>query len=196
VACLIFRCAHYGATLASMNDPTFQHWLRVIEEGIRSRADLLAAILPRVAPEYVVVAAAVQALVEDVAEGPWQVLMEHSVSGIEKSDLVLRHADSAERPYHFEFKALWGGYKECTDGVERDRQKLKGVARGYVIAFAYSLHRASPSSSPRFVSKMTLDETVRWAKATLGEPVQTPPFAIRAGEVDADACLLVWKASP
>src|SRR5258708_2125867 len=113
-----------------MNDPTFQRWLRGIEEGIRSRADLLAAILPRVAPEYVVVAAAVHALVEDAAEGPWQVLMEHSVSGIDKVDLVLRHADSAERPYHFEFKTLWGGYKECTDGVERDRQKLKGVARG------------------------------------------------------------------
>lgn len=162
-------------------------WFNGFTEGIRAEEPLLTMLLPRVAPEATVVAAAALGLQRAAGDGALEIRFEASTNnGLSRVDMVVCAAGN-DRRWAFEWKLLWQpGLGECVGGIQRDLQKLKGQPRSAVLVFAFAVREAPQFCAPR-ITKVPLETTVGSAISKLGqEPYQksdllrTEQFGTRA----------------
>jgi hypothetical protein len=160
-------------------------WMTAMTSGLQANVGLLATVLPRVSPEYAVIAAAAGGLI--AASGSDVVVeIEH-----QRRDLVVKKNGGV---FWFEFKAFWSnGVKECTQGVLADLEKIRGQRDAFAVAFAYAL-----SSCPSGLTRRTprgLKETVEVAEAGIGKAtVVGDPIVIAWHDTVGSARLLAWAA--
>jgi hypothetical protein len=178
-------------------DDLADRWLRAMARGIQARADLLAVVLPRMSPEYVVVASALHGLLAEIGDDPFDVRLEAPFHDKRhgKCDVVVTPRDGSE-PFYFEFKALWpNGITENIGGIGKDlKKKIKGLSRGSAVAFSFALSVAPPGFDSKR-SKKSADDAVNMVSAVLGQPAfRGEAFTVSGNGVVATACLVAWKA--
>jgi hypothetical protein len=176
-----------------MPDTTARRFFEAMSQSIARDADLLAVVLPRVAPEQTVVALATRGLVDAIGDGG-RVELEAKVEGVKRCDVVVK----TEQTYCFEWKLLWpNGIAECVEGVQKDLRKLR-KARGpaYAVAFAYALSKVPKGCEAWLAKKTTLDQLLRHRRVTgLGQPeFRSEAFAIDAHGCGGEAYVAAWRA--
>jgi hypothetical protein len=174
-------------------------WLQAMTEGIRLNGDLLAVIMPRVAPEAVAVAAAAQGLVQAMEDEDWVVRFEGS-----GSDLIVEDGEG-NVTHWFKFRLLWSkASAEAEASIAADLEKLGkacqgGGTNGYVVAFAQTLEACRLGCEER-LTRGTLDELTTGAAQRLNATAgSAPPFlgsvvTIQGCGALGHARLVAWKA--
>jgi hypothetical protein len=160
--------------------------IELMAYGVREHARLLAAALPRVSSEGLVVAVAVEALLADGKASSIKIEQK-------RRDLEVTIGDET---YELEFKPLWPwGLGENTGGIKADLDKLAGFTNGFSIAFAYIFEEV-PDGTLR-PPRGDLDTLVTDAIERVGaRPVaQSETITIRAHQCVAKVRLIAWKAS-
>ncbi|MDI1480400.1 hypothetical protein [Polyangium sp. y55x31] len=168
-------------------------WFEAFTNGLRAEEALLAMLLPRVAPEISVVAAAALGLQRAAPAGSLELRLEAPTGdGLTRVDMVVCPAGSDNR-WAFEWKLLWQlGPRECVTGIQRDLVKLQGRQRSAVIVFAYAVHEA-PAYCHARITKESLQTTTAKAAEKLGEPYRcSSVFTIEQLGVHAKYQVLAW----
>ncbi|MDI1450796.1 hypothetical protein [Polyangium sp. 6x1] len=168
-------------------------WFEAFTTGLRGEEALLAMLLPRVAPEVSVVAAAALGLQRAAPEESLELRLEAPTGdGLTRVDMVVCPAGSDSR-WAFEWKLLWQlGPRECVAGIQRDLVKLQGRQRSAVVVFAYAVHEA-PAYCHARVTKESLPTTVAHAVEKLGQPYRSSPmFTIEQLGIHAKYQVLAW----
>lgn len=135
-------------------DPLIQHCFGAMVEGIQRNQRLLATLMPRVAPESSVVAAATEGLwsFQPRLERGYQVHLEGRASPSaagKRVDIVVRPDEPGAPPLCIEWKVFWpNGSSECVKGIRADLAKLGGF-HGLVMVFAYRVESVPPGHELR-----------------------------------------------
>jgi hypothetical protein len=156
--------------------------------GLDRHERLLATLVPRIAPETGIVAAAMDGLLSfDTA-----VVLEGRIDGTSRIDLIVKSGEW--NPIACEFKVLWpNGLKECLDKARRDFEKLSSVG-GLVVIFAYSVV-AAPEAHGGRLSQASLESATDASFLRFGEPqFRSGTRTIRdVREATAEWELLAWR---
>ncbi len=161
--------------------------MTAMTSGLQANVGLLATVLPRVSPEYAVVAAAAQGLIV-ASSGDLVVEIEQK-----RRDLVVKNDG---REFWFEFKVFWSkGIGECVRGVRDDRELICGQRDAFAVAFVYALTSCPPGIARDRATPLGLEETVEKAEAALGKATLVgEPVVIALHGTVGSARLLAWAA--
>lgn len=165
-------------------------------DGIAAHSDVLAAVLPRVSSEAVVVAFAAHGLIAHSGKQGTAVHMEGPIGGdvVGRSDLSV-HLTGDGLVAHFEWKCIWAGsVARNARGIHEDLEKLAraGVSNGFAVGFAYTLNEA-PNAAP-YRSAKSIEAVVADAKAAVDADVAfaSTAFDLRGPDTSGRACIIAW----
>lgn len=172
---------HVWLPQGTARDPFALRAFRAICDGVERNEPLLANMVARVAPEYAVVASAVEGLrshwSDERQSDSFSVQLEAAYGEVKKIDMLVS-STAEQEPLLIEFKVFWpNGVDECAAGVRKDRAKLSGC-RGLAVVFGYAVHEA-PAECNRSCTERRLADALE--EARLGDPVFAGPH--RAFEI-------------